>query len=301
MTYLKNRSPTTSLDKKTSFEAWYEKKPDLGNLHIFECLAYHHKEGARRKLDEKSIKCRFLGYEGTNQYHLWDGNRVLVFSHVLWDEVATIEGEDYDDDDYACIGFDSGTTPQEVSLPIRSMKPTSTKVIEDSNDSDNSLDQSYEISEEKPSYNEGLTEAAIRVRETVNEALSSHQSTSAIEDESDDENPEQEEEESPLLRRPPRRQAAKPTNYELVSNPWNPRIGGNKESLGFQGPRANKVKKGFAVRALKAKVGTDYSTYPEAKASSDWSLWEKAILDEIEAHTKNKTYTLGIPPPNRRV
>ncbi len=70
VTYLKNRSPTNALDHITPYEAWHGKKPDLSNLHIFGCAAYHHIEGARRKLDDKSLKCQFLGYEGVNQFRL---------------------------------------------------------------------------------------------------------------------------------------------------------------------------------------------------------------------------------------
>jgi transposase InsO family protein len=70
VTYLKNRSPTTALDQITPYEAWHGKKPDLSNLHTFECIAYHHVKGARRKLDDKSLKCQFLGYEKVNQFRL---------------------------------------------------------------------------------------------------------------------------------------------------------------------------------------------------------------------------------------
>jgi len=98
----------------TPFEAWYGNKPDIGNLHIFGCLAYHHVEGPRRKLEEKSVKFRFLGYEWLNKYRLCEGHRVIVSSHVLWDEVSAIEGDDYDDDDYAHISVNSDTTQEEL-------------------------------------------------------------------------------------------------------------------------------------------------------------------------------------------
>jgi len=82
VTYLKNRSPTTALNKITPYEAWHGKKPDLSYLHTFECIAYHHVKGARRKLDDKSLKCQFLSYEGVNQFRLWNGKNVLISSHV---------------------------------------------------------------------------------------------------------------------------------------------------------------------------------------------------------------------------
>jgi hypothetical protein len=107
ITYLKNRSPTTALKGITPYQAWYGKKPDLSNLHVFGSVAYHHVEGDRRKLDDKSLRCRFLGYSEINQFRLWTGNKVIVSSHVLWDEaVATEVGENEENEDYSFLDFD---------------------------------------------------------------------------------------------------------------------------------------------------------------------------------------------------
>jgi len=116
VTYLKNRSPTTALDKITPYEAWHGKKPDLSYLHTFGCIAYHHVEGARRKLDDKSLKCQFLGYEGVNQFRLWNGKNVLISSHVQWDEVVTESGG-YDEDLSVLISFDDQT--DDAPSPIK--------------------------------------------------------------------------------------------------------------------------------------------------------------------------------------
>ena len=53
--YLKNRSPTRSLESKTPFEALYGYKPPIKHLRIFGCKAFSHipKED-RRKLDSKA-------------------------------------------------------------------------------------------------------------------------------------------------------------------------------------------------------------------------------------------------------
>ena len=44
-TYLRNRSPTTSLPKITPFEAWTGNKPNLMHLKVFGCQAYAHIPG----------------------------------------------------------------------------------------------------------------------------------------------------------------------------------------------------------------------------------------------------------------
>ena len=61
--YLKNKSPTKSLELKTPFEAFYGYKPKVSHLRFFGCQAFAHiPKDERRKLDAKSIKCIFIGY-----------------------------------------------------------------------------------------------------------------------------------------------------------------------------------------------------------------------------------------------
>jgi hypothetical protein len=64
--YLKNKSPTKSLDHKTHFESFYGYKPTIIHLIIFGSKACSHvpKED-RRKLDEKAIKYIFIGYSSS--------------------------------------------------------------------------------------------------------------------------------------------------------------------------------------------------------------------------------------------
>ena len=88
--YTKDRLPSTILRGKTPFEAWYGMPPSVDHLHSFGCICYHHQEHRSGKLSSKSTRCRFLGYEGTNQYRLWDPNRrrVIRSAQVKFDEKA---------------------------------------------------------------------------------------------------------------------------------------------------------------------------------------------------------------------
>ena len=62
-TYLKNRSPTSCFTKETPYQRWWKKKPDVSNLNVFGCAAYVHiPKEKRKKLDNKSMKCVFMGY-----------------------------------------------------------------------------------------------------------------------------------------------------------------------------------------------------------------------------------------------
>ncbi|CAB3979798.1 Retrovirus-related Pol poly from transposon TNT 1-94 [Paramuricea clavata] len=66
-TYVQNRSPTTSLKGIIPFECLYNRKPDVSNLRVFGCIAFAHiPKHMRKKLEEISRKCVFVGYpEGT--------------------------------------------------------------------------------------------------------------------------------------------------------------------------------------------------------------------------------------------
>ena len=69
-TYVLNRS----LQSMTQYEAWHGKKPSIGHLHVFGCLAYILVPVQQcRKLDDKAVKCIFVGYnfesKGYRLYH----------------------------------------------------------------------------------------------------------------------------------------------------------------------------------------------------------------------------------------
>ena len=72
--YLRNRSPTTTLNGITPFEALFNRKPDVSHLRVFGCLAFAHiPKEQRKKFEEKSRKCIFVGYpDGTKGYKLYD-------------------------------------------------------------------------------------------------------------------------------------------------------------------------------------------------------------------------------------
>ena len=79
--YLRNRSPTKSVEAMTPSEAWTGKKPNVNHLRIFGCAAYAHvAKDKQRKLDSKAKKCIFLGYGNeTKGYRLYDPRRERVF------------------------------------------------------------------------------------------------------------------------------------------------------------------------------------------------------------------------------
>jgi transposase InsO family protein len=71
--YVLNRSPAAAAPDKTPEEAWSSSKPTVKHFKVFGCIAYTHVPDAqRKKLDNKSIKCIFLGIsEESKAYRLY--------------------------------------------------------------------------------------------------------------------------------------------------------------------------------------------------------------------------------------
>ena len=88
--YLRNRSPTNSVQGMTPFESLMGRKPDVGNLRVFGCTAYAHiPKDERHKLDPKARKCIFLGYGLTTKaYRLYDlDKKKIIYSRdVIFNE-----------------------------------------------------------------------------------------------------------------------------------------------------------------------------------------------------------------------
>jgi transposase InsO family protein len=81
--YLRNIIPTRALkEEKTRYEKWFEKKPDIGHLRVFGCMAYTYIPDVNRKgkLSKKAEKLRFIGYSlQSKAYRLIDENTSKVY------------------------------------------------------------------------------------------------------------------------------------------------------------------------------------------------------------------------------
>lgn len=83
--YLLNHLPTLALTGVTPYEVWYEKKPRVGHIIVFCCVA-HMKIPSQQtqKLDDRSRQVINLGKEPrTKAYRLYDPTRNKV--HVSRD------------------------------------------------------------------------------------------------------------------------------------------------------------------------------------------------------------------------
>ncbi|KAJ4781946.1 polyprotein [Rhynchospora pubera] len=99
--YLQNRCKTISLENMTPQEAWSGSKPTVAHLKVFGSIAYAHvPDQKREKLDDKSSKLIFVGYdERSKAYKLYDpltkkmrvSRDVQVNEESMWDWSAMQE------------------------------------------------------------------------------------------------------------------------------------------------------------------------------------------------------------------
>jgi hypothetical protein len=89
--YLRNRSPTASLDGITPYEAWFGFKPRVKHLRVFGsvCYALVLKE-KRTKLDSRSLKCTMIGYSDEKKgYRLLSDRKFIVSRDVIFYETES--------------------------------------------------------------------------------------------------------------------------------------------------------------------------------------------------------------------
>ena len=89
-TYVKNRVTTKAVESKVPYEAFWKRKPSVDYMRTFGCDAYGQVPSAiRKKLDPKSRKVTFLGYDlRSKAYRLWDfeKNRLVISRDVAFNE-----------------------------------------------------------------------------------------------------------------------------------------------------------------------------------------------------------------------
>ncbi|TYK18362.1 Retrovirus-related Pol polyprotein from transposon TNT 1-94 [Cucumis melo var. makuwa] len=119
--YLSNRSPTRSLWNKTPQQAWTGRKPSIGHLRVFGCMAYAHiPDQKRSKLDDKSEKYVFVGYDASSKgYKLYNPvtKKTIVSRDVVFDEEASWNWND-EPEDYKFLFFpDERDEPSDIASP----------------------------------------------------------------------------------------------------------------------------------------------------------------------------------------
>jgi hypothetical protein len=140
--YILNRSPTKTLNGRTSYKAWHGRKPAVSYLRVFGCLAFGKELGHIDKLDDRSTSGVFIGYaEGSKAYRILDPGTQCVRTtrDVVFDEGRGWTVEKAVDDDstptydnftveyvhFEGAGGAGSSLPPSTSTPLPEPPPTS--------------------------------------------------------------------------------------------------------------------------------------------------------------------------------
>ncbi|KAJ6937917.1 hypothetical protein NC652_012263 [Populus alba x Populus x berolinensis] len=120
--YLLNRCPTRSLQGVTPEEAWSGHKPNVTHLRVFGCVAYAKiPDARRRKLDDKSEKCIFVGYgERRMGYRLYNPitKKVITSRDVIFEEDKSWQWNGDDQEAIKWINLDLILEGEEVPIVL---------------------------------------------------------------------------------------------------------------------------------------------------------------------------------------
>jgi hypothetical protein len=90
LVHVLNCCPTAVLTDTTPYESWYKKKPDIGHLRVWGCVAYVHVQKDKRSgLGSHMDKCIFIGYA--------DGYKGWRFYNPETKKVTISERADFDE------------------------------------------------------------------------------------------------------------------------------------------------------------------------------------------------------------
>jgi hypothetical protein len=88
--FILNRSPTQSVEGRTPYEVWHDKKPSVDYFRTFGCVAHVKQENKRLgKLEDRSTMMVFIGYEpGSKAWRFYNPvtRRVHVSRDVVFEE-----------------------------------------------------------------------------------------------------------------------------------------------------------------------------------------------------------------------
>ena len=109
--YILNRALIRPILKKTPYELWHGRKPNIGYFHIFGCKCFVHNNDKNnlRKFDAKADEGIFLGYSTTSKaYRIFNKCSLVIEEsiHVIFDESVVQNSkhlEEEDEENDKCI------------------------------------------------------------------------------------------------------------------------------------------------------------------------------------------------------
>nr|GEV23808.1 copia LTR rider [Tanacetum cinerariifolium] len=136
--YLINRSPSTTIEKKTPMEKWSGHPSDYGMLRTFDCVVYSHVQ--QGKLEPRAVKCVLLGYpEGVKGYRLYrldnESPKIVTSRNMVFNESNMYK--DTLKDSGAC----ADKSVEELQVEVELQRLNNHTLKEDQTDNNDQTDQ----------------------------------------------------------------------------------------------------------------------------------------------------------------
>jgi transposase InsO family protein len=269
--HLRNRSPSKLLEKKTPFEAYFGKKPDLSYLRVFGCKAHALITNRHRdKLSPKTTSLTMVGYsdevkQGLRLFNSETKKVVVRRASEVWCEEPTVGS--------LIIPTD---TPAAEDTPSPSI--ASTPAISDTPFDEDAWEIEPTVSQPMAAVPESVTPPPVPSSGRI--GTRSNPSPPLVVD------------------RPLHSQEKKLLDFTQPSGT------GKDIPSSIQRAHLSILEEGdeqhcLSVMAEMDESVSDPNTYQQAMSRPDWQLWFKAMTEELESTAAANTWTLVRLPDGR--
>ena len=268
LVHVLNCCPTSIVTDSTPYEIWHNKKPDIGHLRVWGCVAYVHvQKDKRQKLDSHMDKCIFIGYA--------EGYKGWKFYNPKTKKVVISERADFDERyNYGGVQIKPQCIPPVTEPTYKELIPI--PPVED---------------EGPPSVADVQPNPVVAPHEQPEQPLQPEpQDNEPVVDD------------RPIAIRRPRRNVQPPRDWWKVREPT-PAISDSEENDSDHDSDRdlNQDNEEDDDEHVNAAGELEPSTYAQAIKGPDAVKWKEAMLEEYNAHLANGTWSIVKLPPGQMV
>jgi len=133
--YLTNFIASSSIDGKTLYKLWFDRKPSLSHLRKVRCRAFALIQTHNPKLFQRSTPCVLIGYApNAKAYHLWDTTTGWIFNSYHVTFIEHLQSQPTDLLPGTTINLNPDAPPSWDSTPVLSFVPPSCALDPDDDD-----------------------------------------------------------------------------------------------------------------------------------------------------------------------
>ena len=273
LVHVLNACPTSALVGKTPFEVWNKRKPSVGHLRVWGCLAYVHvQKDKREKLGSHMEKCVFIGYpEGYKGWKFYNPvtKKVVISERAEFDERYTYDGNMLSSNKDTYIHL-SPVIPSSETTPIVNENP-----------------QPQHEPPLEPVFEEPVLQQPDQLILPVDDVLEQpNQPPPPIDTVLEDNRP--------IALRRPKRVVNPPGEWWKVKKP-EPETSDSDDAI--EEEEENEVED---AQVVISGISPDPMSYQHAVKGNNSAQWQEAMLEEQNWHLENGTWSLVELPEGKR-